>query len=138
MEGQSEAAKAASHMTAQDTRNGMSAYADQARGRRAEGRHDRAAVGLRNPAMTWTCTDKMQDKAANAAKRRNAHEVEEEQHRAARAAAGMSAHDNHAQKLYVESKCGVAAAMRSQEPLRYPPLRKQPGVPAQAQNWATQ
>ena len=100
---QNKAAKAATKWNAREAEEERYNAAEAATGISANGKHAQK-LQARGPAMTWTCTDKMQDKAAKAAKRRSAHEVEEEQHRAARAAAGMSAHDNHAQKLYVHNR----------------------------------
>ena len=62
------------------------------------------------------------------------HKAEEGCGRTAKAAIGMSTHDNHAQVLHATDNGNLTAAMCNREPLRYPPLRGQPGVPAQARN----
>ena len=86
--------------------------------------------------MTRTC--KKQYEAAKAAKSYNTSEAEGGWRRAAEAASGMNAHDVHAQVLHATSNGDRTAPMRGREPLRYPLLRGQPGVPAQAQNATTQ
>ena len=80
----------------------------------------------------------MQCEAAKAARSYNTPEAEEGYCRTAEAASGMNAHDVHAQVLHATSNGGWTAPMRGREPLRYPLLRGQPGVPAQAHDETSQ
>ena len=81
---------------------------------------------------------KKQYEAAKAAKSYNTPEAEEGCCRTAEAASGKSTHDTHAQELHAPGNGDLTAAMCGREPLRYPLLRGQPGVPAQAQNETSQ
>ena len=123
-------------MSARDAHNDMNIDTNHAGKQRVEGRHDRAAVGAKNTTMTRAC--EIQCGAAKAAKAKSTHEAAEGCCKAAKAAIGMRTQNNHAQWLHATGNCDWTAAMRSQEPLRYPPLRGQPGVPAQAQTATTQ